>query len=153
MKDQGGVQPVTPGGGGTPLTAYRHPGTWSSPCLSPGVPLATGRGVFRSGAAAGGFSVCFLHIERCGSRPVPIERQSFPAFWMSSCTASVPHSLQLIVFGGLFSGRDHGPQLVIGQLGQVHAGHRSVGQSDIDCLSGVLADGVADRAEGLGVTS
>ena len=113
-------------------------------------PRAGGLSIWRGGW---GFSVCFLHIERCGSRPVSIERQSFPAFWMSSCTASVPHSLQLIVFGSLFSGRDHGPQLVIGQLTKVHAGHRSAGQTDIDCLFGVLSDGIAHRSEGLGIPS
>lgn len=35
-----------PRGRGYPHTAYRHPGTWSSPCLPPGVPLATGRRSF-----------------------------------------------------------------------------------------------------------
>ena len=111
---------------------------------------AGGLSIWRGGW---GFSVCFLHIERCGSRPVSVERQSFPAFRTPSCTASVPHSLQLIVFGSLFSGRDHGPQLIIGQLTQVHAGHRSAGQTDIDCLFGVLSDGIAHRSEGLGIPS
>ena len=59
---QGGVQPVTPGGGGTPLphTAIRVPG--HRPASRLGVPLAAGRRSFdRRGGW--GFSVCFLHIE------------------------------------------------------------------------------------------
>ena len=141
-----------PGGGGIP-TSHSPMGVPGHHLTASTPPPCSQEPDFFSAARRGwGFSVCFLHIERCGSRPVSVERQSFPAFWMSSCTASVPHSLQLIVFGSLFSGRDHGPQLVVGQLAQIHAGHRSVGQADIDGLSGILSNGVTDRSEGLGIT-